>query len=156
MALSTDCGCEIDKDARARWMGRVLIGKPGGEPLEMGMLKYFAQRTRSRLIHLSLSMESEFYVYANKYRRLGAMCTSQTGRYGIDLLLMAIGAVFPHVFIRPPKKTGTYLISHCLNDGEFWEKRQLHPGPFMRSRTALSVVGVQTCLQKIERNVCKW
>jgi hypothetical protein len=55
MALSTDWGCETESDARARWMGRVLMGKPGGEPVEMGMLKYSAQRLRSRLIHLSLS-----------------------------------------------------------------------------------------------------
>lgn len=55
MALATDWGCETDSEARARWMGRVLIGKPGGDSLEMGMLKYLAQRMRSWLIHLSLS-----------------------------------------------------------------------------------------------------
>jgi hypothetical protein len=53
---------------------------------------------------------------------------SQTCRYAIDLLLMAMGAVFPHVFIRPPKKMGTYLMSHCLNEGEFCASRQPHTG----------------------------
>lgn len=52
----------MDREAKARWMGRVLMGKPGGELLEMGMLKYFAQRMRSRLIHLSLSTQRKFCV----------------------------------------------------------------------------------------------
>lgn len=55
MALSTDWGWESEREARARWIGRVLIGKPGGEDAEMGMEKYLAQRMRSVLIHLSLS-----------------------------------------------------------------------------------------------------
>ena len=27
--------------------------------------------------------------------------------------------MLPHAFISPPRKIGTYVISHCLNTGEF-------------------------------------
>ena len=35
---------------------------------------------------------------------------------------MFIGAVFPHAFIMPPRKTGTYVTSTSVNTGEVWGK----------------------------------
>jgi hypothetical protein len=32
---------------------------------------------------------------------------------------MAMGVLLPHAFINPPRKMGTYVISHDLNTGEF-------------------------------------
>lgn len=39
-----------------------------------------------------------------------------------SLLLMARGGLLPHLFIRPPRNMGTYLMSHCLNAGEFYSE----------------------------------
>lgn len=69
----------MERAARTRWMGRVLTGtkskgkdedcstqgsakgdenvQPGGADSDTGMEKYFAQRMRSRFIHLSLSVQ---------------------------------------------------------------------------------------------------
>lgn len=55
MARSRFWGCESEREARARWMGNVLIGKPGGVSCDMGTLNCFDKRWRSVLIHLSLS-----------------------------------------------------------------------------------------------------
>jgi hypothetical protein len=54
------CCCSELSDAamaqRARMMGSVGAGKSGGSGVVMGMEKCRAQRRRSRLIHLSLSV----------------------------------------------------------------------------------------------------
>lgn len=101
----------MEREASARWMGKVLIGNPGGEPLEMGMLKYFAQRMRSMLIHLSLSKTRRFSIHTRV-----DICSDYRV---ICLLLIATGAVLPHCFIKPPRNMGTYWTSTCLNAGEF-------------------------------------
>lgn len=49
----------MEREAKARCIGKELMGKPGGESFEIGMLKYFAQRMRSVLIHLSLSVQRQ-------------------------------------------------------------------------------------------------
>jgi hypothetical protein len=49
------------------------------------------------------------------------VCEEVYGREGGgDVLLMAIGGVLPQAFMRPPRKMGVYLMSHCLKAGEFW------------------------------------
>jgi len=69
------------------------MGKFGGGVGDMGMWKYLAQRSRSMLIHLSLSVGGGGVIHCCKVRSL-------------DLLLMFRGAVLPHDFIRPPRRMG--------------------------------------------------
>jgi hypothetical protein len=79
MAEVREEGCVMESAVRTRWIGRVLIGterrgkyknystqmsakgdenvQPGGADSDTGMEKYFAQRMRSRFIHLSLSTQ---------------------------------------------------------------------------------------------------
>ena len=70
----------IESEASARWMGKVLIGNPGGDPLEIGMLKYFAHRMRSVLIHLSLSRACQVSMYIR-----GSLRTASFGDTALTL-----------------------------------------------------------------------
>ena len=63
----------IEREASARCMGKVLIGNPGGDPLEIGILKYFAQRMRSVLIHLSLSWIFQVSIYTRDSLRTASL-----------------------------------------------------------------------------------
>jgi len=38
-----------------------------------------------------------------------------------ELLLMSRGGLLSKAFIMPPSRIGTYVTSHCLNAGEFYD-----------------------------------
>lgn len=56
IAPGSDSGWESEREVSARWMERVLTGKPGGGDCETGMLKYFDHRNRSAFTQWSLSV----------------------------------------------------------------------------------------------------
>ena len=78
-------------------------------------------------------------------------------------LLIEIGAVLPHAFIKPPRNMGTYLISHCLKAGECYScvltKREAYWMLCRYRQVCLSKPGVASrvaaYLQDIESKVSK-
>jgi hypothetical protein len=86
-------------------MEMVLFGNPGGDLVDIGMLKYLHQRSRSALIHLSLSKSVSIHESVLDER--------------VVILLTVRGGLLPHAFIKPPRSIGIYVISHCLKTGEF-------------------------------------
>jgi hypothetical protein len=116
---------------------KVIGGKPSGALSCMGMEKRWAHRTRSTLIHLSLSVKN-----MHQYPNLNVSSWSSA----CYLLLMLIGATLPHAFMTPPRKIGIYVISHFLNTGSCcksnWISVLLSPeAPTTRSPNLLSLAG---------------
>lgn len=103
----------------------MFVGKFGGGEGLMGICNREDQRIRSMFIQVSLSVRdfSTCSKFILKYigEEVVGVCFRNERRVIVwHLLLTVNGGGLPHAFIKPPRKIGIYVISHCLKTGKFY------------------------------------